>query len=127
MLMLYYFISFSDGRQQGVWVERGTLSNLISISVEEWSKTEGETQVEALGGSVDVGEGYASNFIAISPEEKLTDGDETFLVQLKVDSSMSGTVTVYKTDKDSKGQWVKVDAEIDDGIAKMQVDKGTVL
>lgn len=76
-----------------------------------------------MGGSVDVGDSYASNFLVISPQEKLTEGEKKFSVTLKVDSSMSGTVTVYKADKDNP-QWRKVDADIDDGVAKMQVDSG---
>lgn len=76
-----------------------------------------------MGASVDVGDSYVSNFLVINPQEKLTDGDKTFSVTLKVDSSMSGTVTVYKADKNNP-QWRKVDADIDDGIAKMQVDSG---
>lgn len=76
-----------------------------------------------MGASVDVGDSYASNFLVINPQEKLTEGDKKFSVTLKVDSSMSGTVTVYKADKNNL-QWRKVDADIDDGIAKMQVDSG---
>lgn len=76
-----------------------------------------------MGASVDVGDSYVSNFLVINPQEKLTDGDKTFSVTLKVDSSMSGTVTVYKADKNNP-QWRKLDADIDDGIAKMQVDSG---
>lgn len=76
-----------------------------------------------MGASVDVGDSYVSNFLVINPQEKLTDGDKTFSVTLKVDSSMSGTVTVYKADKNNP-QWRKVDADIDDGIATMQVDSG---
>lgn len=76
-----------------------------------------------MGGSVDFGDGYASNFLVIEPQEKLTEGDKKFSVTLKVDSSTSGTVTIYKSDKNSP-QWRKVDAEIDDGVAKMQVDSG---
>lgn len=109
---------------QGVWVNRGTFSGLKHISVEEWSKTDGEAQVEAMGGSVDVGDDYASNFLAIYPQEKLTDGDKKFSVTLKVDSSMSGTVTVYTTSKDTPRQWRKVDAKINEGVALMQVDRG---
>lgn len=110
-------------RKQGVWVQRGVFSNLQPISLEEWSRSEGESQVEAMGASVDVGDSYVSNFLVINPQEKLTDGDKKFSVTLKVDSSMSGTVTVYKADKNNP-QWRKVDADIDDGIAKMQVDSG---
>lgn len=76
-----------------------------------------------MGASVDVGDSYVSNFLVINPQEKLTDGEKKFSVTLKVDSSMSGTVTVYKADKNNP-QWRKVDADIDDGIAKMQVDSG---
>lgn len=76
-----------------------------------------------MGASVDVGDSYVSNFLVINPQEKLTDGDKTFSVTLKVDSSMSGTVTVYKADKNNP-QWRKLDADIDDGIATMQVDSG---
>jgi hypothetical protein len=110
---------------QGVWVQRGTFTSLKPISLEEWSKSEGEAKVEAMGGSVDVGDSYASNFLVIDPQEKLTEGDKKFSVTLKVDSSMSGTVTVYKSDKNNP-QWQKVDADIDDGVAKMQVDSGKI-
>jgi hypothetical protein len=116
---------FSSG-VQGVWVQRGTFTSLKPIALEEWSKSDGEAQIEAMGGSVDVGESYASNFLVINPQEKLTDGDKKFSVTLKVDSSMSGTVTVYKADKNNL-QWRKVDADIDDGVAKMQVDSGTYM
>ena len=108
---------------QGVWVERGTFNSLKPITLEEWSKSDGEAEVEAMGASVDVGDGYASNFLVINPQEKLTDGDKKFSVTLKVDSSMSGTVNVYKADKNNP-QWRKVDADINDGVAKMQVDSG---
>lgn len=76
-----------------------------------------------MGASVDVGDGYASNFLVVNPQEKLTEGDKKFSVTMKVDASMSGTVTVYKADANSP-QWRKVDADIDDGVAKMQVDSG---
>lgn len=108
---------------QGVWVQRGTFSGLKAISLEEWSSSNGEARLESMGGSVDFGDGYASNFLVIEPQEKLTEGDKKFSVTLKVDSSTSGTVTIYKSDKNS-AQWRKVDAEIDDGVAKMQVDSG---
>lgn len=76
-----------------------------------------------MGAPVDVGDGYASNFMVINPQEKLTEGGKKFSVTLKVDSSMSGPVNVYKADK-NKPQWEKVDADINDGVAKMQVDSG---
>ena len=115
------FVFFSN--VQGVWVQRGTFSSLKPITLEEWSKSDGEARAEAMGASVDVGDGYASNFLVVNPQEKLTEGDKKFSVTMKVDSSMSGTVTVYKADANSP-QWRKVDADIDDGVAKMQVDSG---
>ena len=121
-LVITMMFFFSSG-VQGVWVQRGTFSSLKPLTLEEWSKKDGEARVEAMGGSVDVGDSYASNFLVISPQEKLTQGDKKFSVTLKVDSSMSGTVTVYKSDENNP-QWRKVDAEIEDGIAKMQVDSG---
>ena len=98
-----------------------------SISIEELPKAEGEAQVEAMGGSVDVGDDYASNFLIINPQEKLTDGDKMFTVTMKVESGTAGTATVYKTNKNSKGRWVKVDAEINEGVAKMQVNEGNLI
>ena len=83
--------------------------------------------MEKLGGSVDMGDSYASNFLVINPQEKVTEGDKTFTVTMKVDSSMSGTVSVYKTTEKNAAQWHKVDADIEDGIAKMQQDQGKVL
>lgn len=106
-----------------MWVDRGTFNSLKPITLEEWSKSDGESQVEAMGRSVDVGDSYASNFLVINPQEKLTDGDKKFSVTLKVDSSMSGTVNVYKSDKNNP-EWRKVDSNIEDGVAKMQVDSG---
>lgn len=108
---------------QGIWVKRGTFQKLHDISLEEWSKNDGEARVKAMGISVDVGDSYASDFLVIHPQEKITSDDKKFSVTLKVDSSMSGTVTVYKANKNNP-RWRKVGAHMKDGIATMQVDSG---
>ncbi|XP_078594983.1 protein DD3-3-like [Branchiostoma floridae x Branchiostoma japonicum] len=106
-----------------VTVPRGTLSGLQKMRLEEWEPEAGEDLLESRQASINVGSDYASNYILISPTDKITQGDKTFKVNMKVNSGVSN-VAIYHANPDSFTSWSKLNAEISGGVASFQVDRG---
>lgn len=67
------------------------------------------------------GNGYASDFILISPEKQIAMADRKFEVKMKLDEGASGNIKLYKTNSQHFSTWEEVDADIQDGTASFQV------
>lgn len=74
--------------------------------------------------TLQAGDEFASNFIVLSPEIKLTDDGKTVTVMIKVEDKSS--VEIYRSDTETFGSWSRVDASINNGVAEFQTDQGGV-
>ncbi|XP_013398503.1 protein DD3-3-like [Lingula anatina] len=117
-------VTLGDGKA-AVIVSQGTFSKLVKLSVEEWKAEEGEQKVQAANQKVTVGEGYASSYIVVHPEEKFSDEGKKVTLQMKIDPG-SSEIGIYRTSSSNFATWTKVDAEVNDGIAQFQVAEGGV-
>lgn len=77
-------------------------------------------------GIFQIGDGYASNFLSVQPEEKLTVRERDFTINMKIEKNSIDDVTIYRSSQDSFSSWVPVDAKIEDKTASFQTQDGGV-
>ena len=103
--------------------EQGSLPQLQAISVELMSAEDGQKMIEEKGGRMGVGQGYASDFLAVNPHSLET--DKKFKIGMKVDSSAATEIQFYRSSDDMDLKtWYKVDSTISEGFATIETDKG---
>ncbi|CAH1783889.1 unnamed protein product [Owenia fusiformis] len=117
--------SINIGRKAAINIEPDTFAQLQKLRIEEWETAVAEARIAELGRSINVGDGYASNYIRLLPETKLTQGDKTFTVQMKVEQPGTKNVGVYRTNNDF-ATWTRLDADINDGLATFEAQGGGV-
>eukprot|EP00794_Sanderia_malayensis_P006165 gene6165-6876_t len=116
-------IVLRDGRQ-GVWIKEDTMNGVQSITVEEWTVDAGDNQVKQKGGKINVGDGFASKFIAIHPMQQLAQSGKTFTVKMKVDDGGSNSRIYHSVDMKI---WTRVaDVSYDGNVASFQASSGGV-
>jgi len=118
------FVSLNDGGTS-LTVEENTFSNLKKISIEKWSIKDGEAVMSSKNKAINAGDSYASDFIRVSPEELIEDGEDKFITITMVLTDSSDSVKVYRAPNDIS-DWTRVDAEINSGQAKVQAQRGGV-
>ena len=106
-------------------VEQGTFSELHTLTLNEWTTEDGMSLVRSKGSSMNVGDDFASNFIILSPEKKLTANGKTVAVSMKVNED-ANDVVIYRSNSENFSGWTKVDTSINNGVAEFQVDEGGV-
>lgn len=105
-------------------VQQGTFSRLHKLSLSELSPEDGMNIVKSKGSNINAGDEFASNFIILSPETKLTDDGKTVKVMMSVEDKSS--IEIYRSDSETFGSWSKVNANINNGLAEFQTDQGGV-
>ena len=128
----YLFLNFglvSCFRDESIAVEAGTFSQLQEIQVEVLPADEGETFVESQGGKVGVGDDYASNFVVIRPEEMPAKDGKKLKIKMKVDDgAKTSTIELFRgSPSENLVTWYKVEAEINEGYATFETEKGEAL
>merc|ERR1719494_579891 len=81
--------------------------------------------INTKGGKIDqIGSGYASGFLVVSPQGKLTKEGEKVTMKLKVDSESMSQTKIYRGQEGDLATWEEMDADISDGVASFQTDQG---
>ncbi|XP_071142451.1 protein DD3-3-like isoform X1 [Mytilus edulis] len=108
-----------------VRVERGTFSKLNTLKLNEWNSKDGENLMKSKGGAITVGDDFASDFIVLAPETKLTDNGKKVTVGITINEDASD-IGIYRSNTENFAGWTKVDATINGGMAEFQTDQGGV-
>ncbi|KAK6176566.1 hypothetical protein SNE40_014827 [Patella caerulea] len=112
-------------KKSKISVEKRVFDLLHLLRAEEWPVEEGTRQISSKEKELNVGDEFASDFLVIYPQEKITKPDKTFTVQMEVDDSKN-EVQIYRSNSDNFAAWTKVPAEIKDGKAVFSVQEGGV-
>ena len=76
-----------------------------------------------------LGSGYASEFVVINPQNRLTMDGQTVDVEMRVDGG--NNIKVYRSQEGAFSNWQEVEASVEGGVARFQVgdmeDPGTLL
>lgn len=108
-----------------VKVEQGTFSKLHTLKLNEWSSNDGLNLMKSKGGDISVGDDFASDFIVLAPETKLTDNGKKVTIGIDINEDASD-IGIYRSNTENFGGWTKVDASINGGMAEFQTDQGGV-
>ncbi|XP_071081858.1 protein DD3-3-like [Haliotis cracherodii] len=108
-----------------VEVSQGAFDRLQKLRLEEWSREEGDRQMQAAHQTMNLGSDYVSNFLVVYPQSQIASDSKTFTIELKVDSG-SSDVVVYRSNANNFATWTRVDASIDGNMAKFQAQGGGV-
>jgi len=114
------------GEKAVLTVAQDVLPSLTYIQMEQWPSDVGNQLVLDAGQEMTAGNGYASDFILISPEKQIAMADRKFEVKMKLDEGASGNIKLYKTNSQHFSTWEEVDADIQDGTASFQASEGGV-
>lgn len=110
---------------EGIWIEADTLTQLEVLEVEVLSHDDGEKLIESKSGKMGVGNGYASKFVVLRPESLVTRNGKKFKIKMKVDDgATSKTQLFWSSTAENLKTWYKMDAEISDGYATFETNKG---
>ena len=99
-----------------MWVHKGAISSRRTMAIEEWSHETGEKTIQSNGGSLTVGDKYASNYIAVHPFDRV-EGLMTLKLQVN-----DNDATVYRTD--DYILWIRSDCSISGGVASCSTNAG---
>ena len=86
------------------------------MSIEEWSHETGEKTIQSNGGSLTVGDKYASNYIVVHPFDRVQ-GSMTLKLQVNDEDA-----TVYRTD--DYVLWIRSDCSISGSVASCSTNAG---
>ncbi|XP_074661734.1 protein DD3-3-like [Tubulanus polymorphus] len=113
------------GDRAYIQVPRGAFVFLQKMRLEEWTPAVGEKKIAEMGRQKPYGNDYASNFIVIHPQTKLTASGKTFNVKMKLTGS-ENNVAIYRTNADNFATWTRIDAQIQNQEANFAVSEGGV-
>ncbi|GFO44396.1 protein dd3-3-like [Plakobranchus ocellatus] len=106
-------------------VNEGIFDGLKKVRLEKWSTIEGEKSMKEAGRYLDEGDGYASDFYLVTPEDlvRADQPGKTFTFEMRV--THSEKVEVYHSTLDFT-DWSRTDADIRDGMARVQAQRGGI-
>ncbi|XP_006822467.2 protein DD3-3-like [Saccoglossus kowalevskii] len=94
----------------GIHVERDTLDDLYKFQMEVWAAKQGEAAMHQIGRQISVGTGYASDYVVLHPQQKVTQDDKTFTMKIKVTHPTTEDIAVYRSNADTFSSWHRVSA-----------------
>ena len=101
------------------------MNGVKQVQVQKWSASDGENYIKSKGGSISAGDDYASNYLAIFPQETLTKDGKTFTVKMKIEKKPTTSTSMLYHSVDGKS-WSQIqDVEYSGGTATFQASKGT--
>ncbi|XP_077997419.1 protein DD3-3-like isoform X2 [Glandiceps talaboti] len=114
------------GEVAAVNIERDILSELHQIQLEAWSIAQGERVQEEQGHKMTAGSAYASDYIVLHPQQKLTQEDKTFIMKMKVTMPSTDEIKIFHSTNDNLGSWQRIKAEVKGHEVTFETDMGGI-